>query len=278
MSTILITGATGTVGREVANALNKSNVLFRVTTRRSEGTNHEQEVYLDFRRSESFLPALAGVEKLFLVRPSDVVDVEETFLPFVQAAQKQGVRQITFLSVMGAEYQPMIPHARIERAIAEAGIAYTFLRPSFFMQNLVTSHLNEIQQEQTLYIPAADSKTSLIDVRDIGEVGAKSLLDDQYWNKGYTLTGSEALTYYDVAQIMTEELGRPITYANPTPEQFKAHMLSKHVPPAFVQVMLDVYGIAAAGLVEAVTPDLAIMLGHAPKTVRDFVHDYRNQL
>lgn len=276
MSSFLIIGATGNVGREVVKQLRQRGVSFRVTNHRTEKVG-EQEVYLDLWNPETFLPGLAGIEKIFLIRPPQIADAQSYFLPFIQAAKQQGVKQIVFLSVMGVENLPMAPHAKIETYIREANIGYTFLRPSFFLQNLVTEHIDELRQDNTLYIPSGEVGTSLIDTRDIGEAAALSLLDSQHINKSYTLTGSESLSYYQVAQILSEELGRSIAYANPSPEQFSKHMLAKGVPAPYVEVTLGVYFIARSGITEAVTPDLEALLGHPAKTVRDFVRDYRDQ-
>lgn len=276
MSPILLIGATGTVGREVAGALTQRSIPFRVASYHAPVVN-EGEVYLDLLKPETFLHALTGVEKIFLIRPPQIADAKKYFYPFVQAAQQQGVKQIVFLSVMGVERLRFAPHARIEKYIRDAQIGYTFLRPSFFMQNLVTEHLDEIRQDDTIYLPAGKGKTSLIDVRDIGEAGAVSLLDEQHLNKAYTLTGSESLSYYDVAKIFTDVLGRRITYANPSLFQFRKRMLAKGVPGQYVSVMLGVYLIAILGIPRAVTPDLSTLIGHPPKTMREFVLDYRDQ-
>ena len=276
MPTILVTGATGTIGREVATSLTKRSIPFRASSHHPEAI-HEHEVYLDFLKPETFLSTLAGVEQIFLLLPPQIQNVQASFVPFIQTAKQQEVQQIVFLSVMGAENLEEVPHSQIERVIVESGINYTFLRASFFTQNLLTAHRNEIRYEQTLYIPAGLSRTSLIDARDIGEAVALSFINTQHRNKAYTVTGNESLSYYDVAQILTDELGHTITYANPSPTQFREHLLSKGVPDQFIEVMLHVYGVAIAGITEATTPDLQHILGRTPKTVRDFVRDYREQ-
>src|SRR5690606_28169323 len=97
-------------------------------------------VHLDFERPGTYGPALEGMRKVFLVRPPHLTDVKGIFEPFVQACSQAGVVQIVFLSLLGTEHNPFPPHHRIERVIRESGIAYTFIRPGFFMQNLSTTH------------------------------------------------------------------------------------------------------------------------------------------
>ncbi len=277
MSSILITGASGNVGSEVAKCLTQKNIPFLSTTHRREEANTEK-VYFDFEQADTFLPALKGVEKLFLIRPPQISDAKRYFLPLVQAAKQQDVKHIVFLSVLGVENIKFVPHAKIEQYIREAGIPYTFLRPSFFTQNIVNQHGDELRKDNTLYVPAGKGKTSFIDVRDIGEIGAKCLTEYGHRNHAYTLTGSEALTYYDVANIFSEETGRTITYTHPTLWQFRKHMLAKGVPSAYVTVMSVIYLTTILGLAKQITPELATLLGRAPRTVREYARDYREQL
>ncbi len=277
MSSILITGASGNVGREVAKCLKQKNIPFLITTHHREEAS-TGKVYFDFERPDTFPKAFEGVEKLFLIRPPQISDAKKYFLPLVQAAKQQGVKHIVFLSVLGVENIKFVPHAKIEQYIREAGISYTFLRPSFFTQNIVNQHGDELRKDNTLYVPAGKGKTSFIDVRDIGEVGAKCLTEDGHQNQAYTLTGSEALTYYDVAKIFSEETGRTITYSHPTLWQFRKSMLAKGVPSAYVTVVSIIYLTTILGLAKKITPQLAALLGRAPRTVREYAHDYRDQL
>ncbi len=277
MSSILITGANGNVGSEVAQHLTQKNIPFLVTTHKQQEVS-EGKVYFDFEQAQTFLPAFEGVEKLFLIRPPQISDAKKYFLPLIQAAKQQGIKHIVFLSVMGVENIKFVPHAKIEQYIRDAGIPYTFLRPSFFTQNIVNQHGDELRKENILYIPAGKGRTSFIDVRDIGEVGALCLTEDGHQDKAYTITGSEALTYYEVAKIFSEEIGRTITYTHPTLWQFRKHMLAKGIPSAYVTVMSVIYLTTILGLAKRITPELTTLLGRPPKTVREYAHDYREQL
>ena len=93
MSSLLITGATGNVGRSVVQSLTERNIPFHVATRRAEEAN-EQNVYLDFFQPASLRPALLGIEKIFLMRPPEISDANKYFLPFLRTAREQGVKQI----------------------------------------------------------------------------------------------------------------------------------------------------------------------------------------
>ncbi|GCE47008.1 uncharacterized protein YbjT (DUF2867 family) [Thermosporothrix hazakensis] len=276
MSSILITGATGTIGSLVIHYLMQTGVPFRFATRHVPRED-SRAVYLDYTKPETAAQALAGIEKVLLIRPPELADTQTFLLPFVQTAKQQGVQHIVFLSAMGVEHVPFAPPARVEQYIRDEGIACTALRPSFFMQNLLTEHLDEIRKDNTLFIPAGTSRTSLIDARDIAQIAVLSLLNDQHRDQAYTLTGGEVLNYIEVAQIMSEELGRTITYANPSEEEFRAHLEAKGMPTPYIENTLAVYGIARAGVTAGVTSDVEKLLGRAPYTIRDFIRAYREQ-
>ncbi|WP_339812401.1 SDR family oxidoreductase [Paenibacillus sp. FSL R7-0189] len=271
---ILITGATGNVGREVVNELRKSETPFKIVSHRKDS----EYVYFDFENADSFRPALTGVKKLFLLRPPHIADAKKYFQPLIDIAKEVGVEHIVFLSLLGVEKNPIVPHHKIEKIIKKSGIPYTFLRPSFFMQNLISQHGEELRKEKEIYVPAGKGKTSFIDVRDIGTVTARILTENGHENKGYSLTGTEALDYYEVAEILSEELGETIKYVNPSVLQFRDKMLTKGIQKEFVTVMIGIYFTAKIGLAKKITPDLQILLGKRPITFKEFAHDYKYEL
>ncbi|MFB7121560.1 SDR family oxidoreductase [Bacillus tropicus] len=271
---ILVTGATGNVGKEVVKELIKRNATFKVATRRRE----TEEVYFDFENPSSVKTALTSITKLFLIRPPHLADAKKYFQPVIDAAKEIGIKQIVFLSLLGVEKKPIVPHAKIEAIIKDSGIPYTFLRPSFFMQNLLSQHGDELRNEKIIEVPAGKGKTSFIDVRDIGEVAAKVLIEDGHRFKAYTLTGSEALTYYEVAEIVSKETKENIIYTNPSIFKFRKRMIQKGLKNDFIMVMIGIYTTARLGLAKKITQDLEQLLEREPTNLKKFAHDYREQL
>ncbi|WP_229366021.1 SDR family oxidoreductase [Fibrisoma montanum] len=229
---ILISGATGNVGLETLRELMQrpdtpsveiiAGVQDPEQARKTIAVQPDGFVKLDFTDAATFGPALKGVSRLLLVRPPQLADVDKYFKPFIDVVKQKPIRQIVFLSLQGVENNALTPHYKIEKLIVEAGIPYTFLRPSFFMQNLSTTHRDEIRLRNEIFVPAGNGQTSFVDVRDIGAVAALVLTSngDEHLNKGYELTGSEALTYGEVAELLTKVLGRAITYRNPSVPRF----------------------------------------------------------
>ncbi|AQG80456.1 SDR family oxidoreductase [Spirosoma montaniterrae] len=283
---ILITGASGNVGLETLRALvkhpHKSQIELLAGTRSPETDMRvipiqpDRYVLLDFTDPATFDAALSGVRRVLLVRPPQLSDANRYFRPFVEAMKRAGVQHVVFLSLQGVENNPVTPHYTIEKLIVEAGLPFTFLRPSFFMQNLSTTHRDEIRSRNEIFIPAGNGRTSFVDVRDIGAVAALVLTDTtgNHLNRGYELTGSEALTYSEVAQMLTQVLGRKISYRNPSVVRFIwRKWLTEKNPLGFTLVMVALYTVSKLGKAARTTSDLERLLKRPPIKFRQFAMD-----
>lgn len=280
MGTILVTGATGNVGAEVARLLRERGAPPRIAARdRARAVAALGDgiavAPFDFGHPETFPDALRGVERVFLVRPPDLADVGRFFAPFIAAMRGAGVAQVVFLSLLGAERLRVVPHRRIEEQLAGSGLGWTFLRASFFMQNLSTTHRDEIRERDEIAVPAGRGATSFVDVRDIAAVAAEALTTPGHVGRAYPLTGGEALDYFQVAAILGEVLGRPIAYTDPSLPRFLLDARRRRRSISLALVMAGIYTTARLGRAAQVTGDTARLLGRPPITVRQFASDYR---
>jgi len=275
---ILLTGVSGNVGSAVVDYLISINVSFLAGVRNIEKSKHQSNaleyIHFDFEDPASYGTALVGVTKVFLIRPPQLTDVLGIFVSFIQKCKEVGVKQIVFLSLLGVEKNPFPPHHKIEKAIVESGIPYTFIRPSFFMQNLSTTHAEDIKERNDLFIPSGNAKVSFIDTRDIGEIIGRTLVEEGHGYKAYTITGSEAITYYQVADSMTKLLGRKITYTNPHLFKFRKEMIDRGIKRGFATVMMVLYLTTKLGMANHVTNTAEILLKRNPRTIDEFIKDH----
>lgn len=278
MSDILITGATGNVGAALTNALCRKGIALRAGVR-NPATYPQNEfvlpVQFDFAQPSTYKHALTGVRKVFLMRPPAIANTKTIINPFVDFAIEAGVEHIVFLSLLGAEHNRFVPHRAIEDHLISRGISYTFLRAGFFMQNLDTTHRAEILENNEIFIPAGNGKTSFIDVRDIGAVGALALVESGHENKAYALTGDAALDYFEAAQIFSDVLGRQIRYANPSPLEFIRKWRKRRAPWGQVLVMTGIYAVTRFDRAASITTEVQRLLGRPAITFRQYVEDYR---
>lgn len=274
MTELLVTTATGTVGSAVADALAERGVGLRAGVRDpTEYDGPGDPVAFDFERPETWGRAFEGVSRLLLVRPPTVSTdrITET----ADAAARVGTEHVVYLSVLGAERNPLLPHRRIERHLERTPVTTTFLRASFFAQNLVEVHADGIRERDELFVPAGSGETSFVDARDVGAVGAACLAEPGHGDRAYDLTGPEALDYDEVARRLSAVLDREITYASPSAREFVRRERARGRPLAFVLVMLGVYTTARLGLAGRVSDDVERVLGRPPRSFETFAADYR---
>ncbi len=276
---ILVTGATGNVGSEVVKCLLEMNepvvaaAIDELDAQNVPGEDTET-VLFRFGEGETYRDAFKGVGKLFLMRPPQISDVRTYLFPVVDYAKEVGVRQIVFLSLLGVENQRFVPHYKVEKHLQASGVPYTLLRPSFYMQNLNTTHRAEIRDRDEILIPVGKARTSFLDVRDIGAVAAKVLTEPGHENRAYELTGGDALDYYQVADLFSHVLAREITYRNPSIPRFIRYHRRQGVPLPSVLIMAGLYTATRFGSGKKVTGDVAELLGRRPIAMRQYIEDY----
>jgi uncharacterized protein YbjT (DUF2867 family) len=248
-STILVTGAAGTVGSEVVRQLSaKGQIGIRAAARSANNPTLKdlksvEIVELDYNKPETLATAFKDVNKLFLLTPfqSDMLDLTSNL---VNAAKKSGVKYIIKQSVMGVDAEPGITpsrlHRQAEKIIEKSGIPFSFLRPNFFMQNFVNFYSPMIKSQGALYAPAGDGEVSFVDVRDIAAVAVQALINDnQHKGKSYNITGPEVLSYGQAAEILSRELGKEIKYVNITDEDVRKGMKDMGMDDWSVNSMIE---------------------------------------
>ncbi|MEO5966481.1 MAG: SDR family oxidoreductase [Candidatus Limnocylindrales bacterium] len=278
---ILVTGAPGNVGTPLVNELLGLGARVRVAARnvnaaRAEVGDAVEVVPFDFERPEMFGPALAGVERMFLLRPPQIADVDGVILPALQAAADAGVRHVVFLSIQGAERNRVVPHRKIEDRLRASGMAWTFVRAAYFMQNLSTTHAPEIRELDEIWVPAGrGSVTAHVDARDVAAIAARALVEPGHEGQAYTPTGPAAITYDAVAGMLTRELGRPIRYADPGVLRYLRRMRARGMPRGMVAVTVGIYTAARLGLAAGLSDDVERLTGRPPIPMERFIRDTR---
>jgi uncharacterized protein YbjT (DUF2867 family) len=290
--TILVTGATGTVGSEVVKQLLSAKVergyedmIVKAAARSANDSTFRnlgvQALELDYNKSDTLSAALSGVDKLFLLTPfqSNMVDLTSNL---VNEAKKAGVKYIVKQSVLGADdaEQAITPsrlHRQAEKVIEESGIPFTFLRPNFFMQNFVTFYSNFIKTQGAFYVPAGDSKASFVDVRDIAAVAVQALSkngEGKHIGKAYDITGAEALSYGEAAEILSKELAKKVNYVNISDEDARKGMKDMGADEWTISSMIELFGITRAGYLSEISPAVEQVTGNRPTTFSQFAKDY----
>ena len=275
MSTkILVTGATGNIGREVLKQLD--DVPLRaadVDPAAIEAAT--QKVRFDFTDASTW-DAFDDIEVMFLMRPPALSNIARDMVPALQAAQRAGVGHVVLLSLQGAEHNKVVPHAKIEAWLRQSGMDWTFVRPSFFMENLSTTHASDIRDRDCLLVPAGSGATSFVAAADVAAVAAAALRNPaEHTGRAWTPTGPQALTYDEVASTLTDVLGRPIRYGRPGIARYLRHATKTlGLPLPMALVTTAIYTLARMGKAGGLTNDVLIVTGKPPMSFAQWAAEH----
>lgn len=263
-------GATGRVGGAALDSLRHDWQINAATSRPKERDGNVNWVPFALEDKTSYAQAVEGCDAAFLMRPPQITKAQ-AFQPFLNYLQEQGIRRVVFLSVLGADSNKVLPHYGMEQLIMQMGFDWTMIRPSDFMQNLETVHRKSIRQNHEIVVPAGRGASSFIDVGDIAEVIKLALADEAYVHQGLDLTGAVALDFYQVADQMSEVLGRKITYrpVSPIPFFFKKVGEGNNLGLSFVMTAL--YLVQAMNKANTVTPMVAKLLEREPNSLWNYL-------
>jgi uncharacterized protein YbjT (DUF2867 family) len=272
---ILVTGATGTIGKATLAALQGAGQPFKIGVRNPAAISATgiDTVKLDWDDRDSYLPAMQGIEKLFLLTPNSEHQLGY-LVQAIAAAKRAGLKHIVRLSVMGADADPGIIIGRLhfaaEREIKASGIAWTVLRPTFYMQNFINYYGVNPQKDGEVYLPNGRGKAAWVDARDVGAAAAKVLTTSGYEGKVFDLTGPEALSTEEALAILSEELGHRYTYVDVPEEAARKAMEDMKMPLWLVDGFMELHALIKQGHAETVTDGVRTILGRDPSTLHEW--------
>jgi len=284
MEKILITGATGNVGLSTLKLLESCNypgveVVAAVRdierAKKIEGIANCNFCHFEFDEPATYDKALEGVTKIVLIRPNQVSDVSRYIFPFLAKAELSGVKQIVFISIVGAERNRIFANHRTENHFKKLSIPCTILRPSLYMQNLSTLHRHDIQDHDKINIPGGTGLVNYIDVRDVAEAIVTVLMNPGHENQAYEITGPEVLDFYQIAKIFSAELGREIKYTRPSTIRFVRQKLLDKKQLLYVLTLSLLYTAVRSGKMNYTNDVFRNITGHDPRHLADFIHEYR---
>ena len=298
---ILITGATGTVGSELVKQLSSSalssNIYIKaaIHSKKKEGKLNSYKgleiIGLDYKSPKTLANAFKDIDKLFLLTIPNP-NRSDDFVNIIKEAKNNRIKYIVKLSAEVADVGPETifgkQHRQEEKIIEESGIPYTFLRPSGFMQNFVNYYGHTIKTQNAFYLSAGNGQMSFVDVRDIVSIAVKALLllpsdinnDESNWqlykNKSFYISGKEALSYYQAAEVLSKTIGRKISYVDITEEEARKGMEELGMEDWFIDAMIELNNIIKHGYASQTTDVIEKITGREPITFEQFVRDHVN--
>ena len=282
MTRILVTGATGNVGRTVTALLStRPDLRVRALTRDARTAamllpSSVEVVPGDVGDPDSLDAALDRVDAVFLAcaNVQSQVDFESSMVDRAAAA---GVRRLVKLSARGAQIGSPVAfwhwHALVEQHLAASGIPAVVLQPSFLMSNLLAA-AEPVREHGLLLAPAAHTPISMVDPRDVAAVAATALVEDGHDGRTYVVTGPSAITFDVVAAALAEALGRDVAYLDISPDEARQAMLGQGLPPFVVDQLGAVYSALRRGDQATTTDTVRSVTGRLPRAFAEFAADH----
>lgn len=277
-STVLVTGATGNTGSRVVSGLRESGRPVRAASRNPGGADPDA-VTFDWADAATFAPALAGVGAVYLVAPVGVADPMPMVRPFFGAAAAAGVRRVVQLSSSAVgRGDPVL--GEIHDLGARTFDEYTALRPSWFMQNFVGDHplADGIRGSREVVTATGDGRLGFIDAADIAAVAVQALIRPGYLGGELVLTGSDALSYPQAAELVAEAIGEPVRHLDLTTDELATRLTTAGYPREFATALAALDARIRDGEQDFVTTTVADVTGRPPTSLREFLFRERPRL
>jgi len=280
--TILVTGASGTVGSEVLKQLamkgEKIRALVRIEDHGRKIRHTGAEIFAgDLENPDDLIAPFDGVDKVFLSTPAHPNQLERE-RNAIDAAKESGVRHLVKLSIMGAD--PDSPHhlgrihGSIEKLVEASGIPWTHLRPQFHMQHLFM-YARPIRNTGSFFAPMRNNRIGMVHVRDIARVAVTVLTENGHAFKKYEITGPKAVTFGDFAAKLSELTGEDISYVDIPLRTAKNGMLELGISEWYADALLEMFQSYSDGGASRVTNTVADITGRWPVGLDKFVEENR---
>ncbi|MEU9798924.1 NAD(P)H-binding protein [Streptomyces sp. NPDC051000] len=269
---IVVTGATGNIGRPLTQALAEAGRQVTAVSRHTAAVpNGARHVVADLAEPAGLKPALAGAEALFLLLSGDLHATGAGPADIIGEAVAAGVRRVVLLSTLGVVTRPAgqtrIAMRALEDTLRESGLEWTILRPGGFASNALW-WADSVRTQRVVAAPFGDVGVPIIDPADIAAVAAACLLEDRHTGGVYELTGPEVITPRRQAEAIAAALGSPVRFHELTRDEAKTAM-TRSMPAELADDTLDILGSPSPAELR-VSPDVRQVLGRAPRPFADW--------
>jgi NAD(P)H dehydrogenase (quinone) len=287
MSNILVTGATGYLGKAVTESLLKKtgaanvHVLVRNAVKAAELAAKGLTVHVgSYDDYASLLSAFKNIDKVYMVSGNELDKRIQQQDNVVNAAKEAGVKHIVYTSFQRKNETASSPisfvgesHLNTETKIKASGITYTILQHGIYADMIPIFAGPQLLENFTIYLPAGEGKTAYALRTDQAEAGANILLDEtgKYDNKSLEFAGPEAVTWGQVAEMIKNITGKPIVYVSPAADEFRANLTKAGVPAEIIGLTIGFSHAAEEGEFANISNEMEAVLGHKPVTVEAYL-------
>lgn len=274
--TILVVGASGTIGSELVHLLKAKGYQVRGTTSKPVTGSNQDFVQVDLSTGQGIDKAFQGVDRAFLLSPPGYADQYSILSRLIAEAKKNQIKKVVLMTAMGANAVETTPFRRAELELEKSGLVYNIIRPNWFFQNFHTFWGHGIKEQGKILVPGGKAKVSFIDTRDIAAVAAQLLTSEEFSGQAFDLTGPKAYDHDDVAAAISAATGRSVSYQEIAPEMLQKGLLQAGLPADYVEFMLMIFGFLREGYNTRTENSVQRILGKKPRDLSDYANDFRN--
>jgi uncharacterized protein YbjT (DUF2867 family) len=277
MRTVLVTAASGNVGRNCVNSLLAKGVRVVATARAPATLALPSEVEVrayDANATNDFDALFAGISDLVLIGPPLDGRVQDKLAPIIKEAGARKLNQLVYVSgnylagVTGKSYEALAIR-QVELLVIASGLRHTLVRAGFFMDNYITGFYAPMVNAGQLTLATGDGKSALVAGKDVGDFVAEALV--QGVEGEYLVTGPESFDHFEVAQLLTEKLGRPVVYTPISEQQLASAYRSRNLPEESIEYGLTLYRAYRNHATAAITDGFKQVTGRDPMSFRAFL-------
>jgi uncharacterized protein YbjT (DUF2867 family) len=275
---ILVIGATGNVGAPLVAELLRRGEKVKAASR-SAATRFPsgaEAVRVDLADPTTLEPALAGVDRIYALSPAGNIDPLTPLTPLIEAAAARGIK-VVLQTAIGVDADDNIPFRRLELLLERSGAPYVILRPNWFADNFAT-YWGAGVRDGEIRLPAGEGRTSFIDTRDIAASAAGALTSSKHDGTAFVLTGPQAFSYAEAAELLSDALGRRISYRAVDGKTFVAETAAAGVPQDYAELLAAIFYPVAQGWDAAVTEAVETLSGKPPRSLQSSIQDLAPRL
>ncbi|WP_144602776.1 SDR family oxidoreductase [Algoriphagus algorifonticola] len=290
---ILVTGATGQLGKLTIDFLLQKGIVANQITALSRNTEKAKELEAkginvkigDYDDLASLTAAFSGVEKLLLISSNEMTKSRAMqHINAINAAKECSVKHIVYTGYMRKEENPSSPlwflvkdHIDTEKYLIESGITYTLFENGYYLDMLMDYVGQNVLDAKTIFVPAKDGKVNFVLRSDIAEGLANVLTTGGHENKSYNIGNEKAVSFSEIAQMITDITGTPIQYVSPEPQLYTKTLIENGVPEMWANVFTAFAVAFADGIMNIDTTDLTKLLSRKPTTVIEYLKNQFNK-
>jgi uncharacterized protein YbjT (DUF2867 family) len=278
MRTVLVTAAGGNAGRNTVESLLNKGFNVVATARDPKNLklswDVETRAYDANNTTTDFDTLFKDINDVVLIGPPLDGEVHKKLGPIIDAAAERDIGHLAYMSgnylaAFSGQSLVDLPIRKVELQIVNSGLKHTFVRAGFFMDNFVTGFNAPMVERGNIILAVGDAKSSFVAAADVGEFVAEALV--QGLTGEYLVTGPEALDHWEVARLLTEKMGRTISYTPISEEELTAAYKSRGLAPETVEYGLTLYRAFRNYATAAVTDTVKQILGRDPISFRQFL-------